>query len=202
MIQDAVKTEGISLDDLMRLDEDEQVEIFEGELVYMSPVGVLHHIIVSNIMHILNPYVRLRQLGMIFPDGLIYLMNSPRRRLRDSFVPDVSFLRASNIPPNFDITKPHPGSPNLAVEVVSPGDDVVKLQKKVRQYLKQGSEQVWVMFSNPIEVHQYRQDIEPEVVRVYKSGDVMDVEALFPDLTVTVDAIYELPKWLPEPQEQ
>lgn len=189
------KTKAVTLKDLLSLGSDVQVEVIDGEIVLMSPVGVLHHIIVSNILRILDAFVNLHELGSVFPDGLLYLMHGQAKRLKDSFVPDVSFIRNENFPANWDISKPHPGTPNLAVEVVSPGDDANKLQTKVRNYLDKGTEQVWVVYPETKEVHQYRREGTPELVRIYREHEKIDADALFPGLDLSLDMVFKLPSW-------
>jgi Uma2 family endonuclease len=189
------KAKAISLDDLLRLGSDAQVEVIDGEMLLMSPVGVLHHIIVSNILRVLYAYMTMHEIGSVFPDGLLYLMHGQPKRLKDSFVPDLSFVRNDNFPTNWDISKPHPGAPNLAVEVVSPGDDANKLQTKVRTYLDKGTEQVWVVYPETREVYQYRVEGTPELVRIYREHETMDVEGLFPELVLSLDMVFELPSW-------
>jgi Uma2 family endonuclease len=189
------KTKAVTLKDLLSLGGDAQVEVFNGEIVLMSPVGVLHHIIVSNILQILYAYVSVHEIGTVFPDGLLYLMDGPAKRLKDSFVPDVSFIRNDNVPTNWDISKPHPGTPNLAVEVVSPGDDANKLQNKIRTYLDKGTEQVWVVYPETKEVYHYRREGTPELVRIYREHEKIDADALFPGLDLSLDMVFKLPSW-------
>ncbi len=184
----------ITLDDLMSLGSDARVEVIDGEIVEMSPSGTLHHVVVSNITHALEVYVRERDTGSVFPDGLIYLMGEPKKHLRDLFVPDVSFVRNEDVPDGWDISKPFPAAPTLSVEVVSPDDDADDLLKKVRKYLAKGTLEVWVVYPDSRELHQYRQT-DAEYVRVYKASEQLDAEALFPDLALAMDVIFKLPKW-------
>lgn len=44
---------------------------------------------------------------------------------------------------------------------------------------------MWVVHPEAQEIHQYRRDA-PEVVRVYRSGDTIDMNHLVPGLIVTV----------------
>jgi Uma2 family endonuclease len=67
----------------------------------------------------------------------------------------VSFIRLENIPADWDLEKPHPGVPDLAVEVVSPGDSAEDVQAKVRTYLDKGAQQVWVLYPKTKEIHQF-----------------------------------------------
>jgi Uma2 family endonuclease len=189
---DQVQTQPITLDDLMAMRE--RVEIINGEIVEMAAAELLHNIIGGNTYDVLKPFVNEKQLGAIFYDGLTYLMYSPSGGLKDSFVPDISFIRNENIPADLDISKPHPGVPDLAIEIVSPGDDPDDLQTKRKTYLAKGTEQVWIIYPQTREVHQFRRDNNPEI-RIYKEGETLDCEALFPGLVLTTDMIFKLPAW-------
>lgn len=180
----------ISLDDLLQIKE--RVEVINGEVVEMQAAGFTHHIFGGNIYDALKPFVSSNNLGLVMFDGLTYLMFSSASGLKDSFVPDVSFIRRENFIATFDFSKPYPGVPDLAVEVVSPGDDADQIQTKIRTYLAKGTEQVWMIYPTTREVHQYRRDGDPEI-RIYTGSSRLDIEALFPGLELTTDMIFRMP---------
>jgi Uma2 family endonuclease len=181
----------MTLDEFLKLDDDARIEIIDGEIVEIAPLGVRHHLVINNVHTMLRDYVS--ELEALFLHGLHYLMNSPN--LENAFVPDVSFIRTENIPLDWDIEKPFPGVPTLAIEVISPGDDAEKVQAKVRTYLDEGTEQVWLMYPKTREVHQFING-KPETVRIYKKSETIDASALFPAIEgLTVESIFKLPTW-------
>jgi Uma2 family endonuclease len=183
----------MTLDDLMQVDA--RVEIINGEIVNMAAAGGAHHIVVSNIDYILQSYVRHNKIGSVFPDGLTYLMFSETKGLKDSFVPDVSFICNENIPAGWDLEKPHPGVPDLAIEVISPSESADDIQTKVRTYLEKGAEQVWIVYPTTKEILQYTRD-DPKTVNLYTGSQPIDAESLFPGIDgLTTDAIFALPPW-------
>jgi Uma2 family endonuclease len=185
--------QSITLDELLRL-RDTRVEIIEGRLVPMNAAAFQHAVVAQNLNRLLDPYVVAHGLGAVFSDGLTYLMHSDTRNLKDSFMPDLSFLRTASIlvPPEYD--KPYPGVPDLAIEVVSPGDDADDLMLKVRTYLAKGTEQVWVVYPVVQEVHQYRREGDPEI-RIYRGNAPIDVQVFFPGLQITPSQIFQMPGW-------
>jgi Uma2 family endonuclease len=180
----------VTLDDLMKLDK--RVEIIDGEIVAMPAAGFAHHFIARNFNRVLDVHVVNHSLGEVFFDGLTYLMFSNAKRLKDSFVPDVSFIRAENLIADLDISKLYPGIPDLAIEVISPNENADEVQTKIRTYLDKGTEQVWVAYPTTKEVYQYCGDKNPEI-RIYQGGEKMDVESLFPGLELTLEMIFALP---------
>lgn len=183
---------GMTLEDLLALGEDARVEIIDGELVKKPMTGGEHHIVGGNIYRIVDGHVYVRRIGVVFMDGMTFLMHATGPTLKDSFEPDVSFIFNANVPQGWDIKKPHPGVPDLAVEVVSPGDDAETLQRKRKTYLQKGTKQVWIVYPLTREVHQYTLD----GVRLYTGSEAIDAADLFPGIEgLTLDSIFAPPPW-------
>jgi Uma2 family endonuclease len=180
----------VTLDDLMALGEDARVEVIEGEVVEMSPVGFAHVQIAGNVYRILYEFVTANNLGIVSTDGLLYLLDADAAQLRGAQVPDVSFLR--QLPDDFDLDKPVPGAPDLAVEVVSPNDDAEILLTRIQKYLQFGTEQVWVLYPRLKELHLYRRD-QMDTVKIYRAGDTLTAETLFPGLAISISGFFILP---------
>lgn len=126
-------------------------------------------------------------------DSLIYVLeHDPEAGIRNSRIADTSFVRKGRIPPDFDLRLPFPGAPDLAVEVVLPDETAKEILAKVRDYLRFGSEQVWVLYPEQKELHQYVSGSDS--VRVYQGDDRIECAALFPDLEVTAAEFFALPE--------
>ena len=184
---------GITEEALMALGSDARVEVINGELIEMSPVGGLHHYIARNIQRILDQYALTNDSGEVFFDGLIFLLRKEGPGLKGAQVPDVSYTRNEHIPPDWVIERPFPGAPDLAIEVMSPDDKAEIVLLKTRKYLEAGGEEVWVVYPESRELHEYRHGDAADTVRVYRLGDTVDVEALFPGLTLRMADIFRLP---------
>lgn len=178
--------------ELMGLGSDARVEVIDGEIVEMAPNGMLHLFVGGNVYDALKPFAVQYGLGYVFSDGLLCILDKTQRGIKGAQVPDVTFIRKGRIPKDFNLARPFQGAPDLAVEVVSPGDDGNVLLKRVRKYLQFGTEQVWVIYPEEREVHQYRRG--SDMIQVCKDGGQMDVEALFPGLVLTLEAIFKLPE--------
>lgn len=192
MLDAPAKPKLLSLDELLKLGK--RVEIIDGSIAKKSSTGVLHQLVSQNIYHSVDNYVLQNKLGAVFYDGLTYLMFSDAKGLKDSFVPDISFIRLQNILPMPDVSKPYPGIPDLAVEVISPGEDADDVQTKLRTYLAKGTEQVWLVYPTTKELHQYRHDNNPEI-RIYRGSQTLDLADLFPGFELTTDQIFTIPEW-------
>ncbi len=179
---------------LMALGSDARIEVIEGEIVEMSPVGGLHHFIGGNIYRALDRYAQETNYGYAFMDGLLYLLHKEGPGIRGAQVPDVSFIRAADMITDWKIEQPYPGAPTMAVEVMSPDDKIEEVLRRVRRYLQAGTEQVWVVFPYDKELHQYPRET-PSTVRIYREGDTLDGGGLLPDFTLIVKDIFVVPRF-------
>lgn len=179
---------GVSDDDLLRLGKERPVEVVDGAIVEMSPNSFEHHRVDRALFRVLDHYTLQNPIGEVWFDGVIYLLERyPDGRIKRSRVPDLSFMRQERMPedegPIFD------GVPDLAVEVASPGNSLLELMARVRDYLAYGSEEVWVIYTNIRELHRYRRD-EPSVVHVYRGDEVFEPGSLFPGLKIVGSALF------------
>ncbi len=185
----------ITEDDLIRLDSQGKFyEVANGELVSMSPVGYEHSELTFHVAKLLDTIVRDRKLGYVHPDNLIYVLaRNEAEGLEVARIPDVSFIRRGRFPKDFDRKRPFPGAPDLAIEIISPSETETVTLAKVRDYLRCGSEEVWVLFPDAKEVYQYRSS-DPKTIRIYTGDDVIDTQSLFPGLTLKTSALFVLPE--------
>jgi Uma2 family endonuclease len=185
----------ISLDELIEMGEDSRIEIVNGAVFDMPMLGGIHQIISANVFRLLSEYSRSNNFGFVFSHGLGYLMNSSVDNLKNMFIPDVSFVDCVQFPVDWDVNLPHPGAPNLAIEIVSPSDDPELIQTKIRTYLEQGTQEIWIVYLKSKEVHQHTSE-KPDQSRIYRGSTSIDTETLFPEIEgLTTDAIFDLPVW-------
>lgn len=189
---DAPVTTGITLDDFMQMNH---VEIMNGEIVRMNAAGALHAIIGGNLFGNLENYLRDHQLGLAFGDGMTFLMHAGQPYLRDSFVPDVSYISRENVPAAWDINNAHPGVPDFAVEIVSPHDKAEDLRNKLDIYLSRGTQEVWLVYPKLRRIEQHWQEKAQQRSMLYTHGPI-DTDRLFPGWNITHEDIFYLPEWI------
>jgi Uma2 family endonuclease len=176
--------------DLQRLDaEDKWVEVEDGQIIESeNEVTALHVVIIQNLFRILDPFVRTYKLGIVFVDGLRYILAGTPQDIERARKPDFSFVRAGRIPNDFDWAGDFVGAPDLAVEVASPGQTNTVLLPKITRYLQAGSEEAWLIYPWRRELHQYRRDAEAPVV--YREAEVIDTSTLFPGLNLVLADLF------------
>jgi Uma2 family endonuclease len=168
----------MTLAEFEKLDFDggEQLELLEGELIRMPPAGCDHTDVVHRLYHSLIGSVAklaLPSIGTVYMEMGYLLSEDPKSWLQ----PDVSITH-SNQPRH----RYYEGAPLIAIEVVSPDDRAKDLDRKVRTYLSNGSQEVWVIY--PEERYAWRFGVDGTAKReeqAIRSGLLPGVEILFSD---------------------
>jgi Uma2 family endonuclease len=126
---------------LMSLPRDgRKYELLEGDLV-VSPVGLTHSLICVRLVMLLGAYARRRKCGEVFDSSMGYRL-SPEVLLS----PDVSYVSNDRLaqltiaPEKFLY-----GAPDLAVEVLSPGDSRRITEAKLGRYFQHGTRLAWLV---------------------------------------------------------
>ena len=187
----------VTVEEYLRIAEQHyRVEVVDGQLRIndtdeMSP-GFVHAMVIKRLYDLLNDYVVRNRLGYVFGDGLSYFLDTDTMSVRDSRIPDLSFIRAGRMPKDNDLSRPFPGAPDLAVEVASPTEPGVELDAKIGDLLHYGAAQVWVIFP---EGHTLIQHFPDGRARRYGGDEVVDTSALFPDFVLKLSDLFVLPEF-------
>lgn len=79
------------------------------------------------------------------------------------------------------------GGPEIAIEILSPGNRRGKIERKVREYLAAGSKLVWVLDPKRRTVTVHRGDAPPVTL---SGADRLDAGTLMPGLDITVAQVF------------
>ena len=134
-------------------DDGFRYELVKGELRKMSPAGSEHGAIIVNVTLLLGQHVKANNLGVCFGAETGFKIASDPDTVR---APDVAFVRRERVPESGITKKFWPGAPDLAVEVLSPGDTYEEVDEKVEDWLDAGARAVWVVNPKRRSVSVYR----------------------------------------------
>ena len=81
------------------------------------------------------------------------------------------------------------GAPDLAVEVLSPGNTVEEIDDKLTEYFENGSRLIWVINPTQHYVLVYRSAQEPD--RLLKGKDSLDGEEVIPGFTLAIADLFQ-----------
>ena len=115
-------------------------ELVDGVLVE-KPMGTLESLLALEVAFALRTYLEGHRLGVVLgADGLLQLGPKLVRG------PDVSFIRWERFPDGrLPTDRIWAVVPDLAVEVLSPGNTAAEMERKVADYLGAGTPLVWII---------------------------------------------------------
>lgn len=158
--------------DLLAQPEDgNKYELVDGE-IRVSPGGVRHSRVGVRLAARLLAFAEERRLGFVFGSDVGFRL--PGGNVRS---PDASFVSAGRFPDDREPDDFADLAPDLAVEVVSPGDRPRHVLDKVGEYLEAGTRLVWVIDPKKGKAVAYRSSTE---VRELGPADVLDGEDVLP----------------------
>jgi len=176
----------VTLSDLWRMPEDGfRYELVAGELVKKTPAGWKHGYLAMRLGSLLDQHVRAGHLGVVCAAETGFRLSSDPDTVR---APDVSFVAASRIPKDGLPDTFCPFAPDLAVEVVSPNDRFQEVLAKVDDYLKAGTNVVWVVDPKTETVLVYVSG--PEANLRLQTGDVLRGEPVLPGFAVGLNELF------------
>lgn len=165
-------------------DSSHRYELMKGALQTMSPAGAKHGDIALEIGARIRLHATDQQLGRAFGAETGFLIEQNPDTVR---APDAAFVSQARLQETGIPTTYFPGAPDLAVEVVSPGDTAGEVEEKVQMWLAHGASLVWVIHPVTRTVIIYRRD---GTAHVLHDGDLLDGEAVLPGFTFSVDRLF------------
>lgn len=145
----------LTAEELLRMpDNGIRYELIKGELRVREPVGHNHGRIAANLTGSLIVHVSGHHLGAVYAAETGFLIATNPDTVRAL---DVAFVSQSRVDQVGDSKGYFPGAPNLAVEVISPGDTYSEVEEKALAWLEAGTRMVLTL------------DPRRRTVTVYKS---------------------------------
>ena len=150
----------------------------------MSPAGWRHGLYAGRLHVWLGRHVEKYNLGGVFEGDTGFLLASDPDTVR---APDVAFIGRERLLAEAPTEAFWPGAPDLAVEVVSPGDTVREVDDKARDWLEGGAKMVWVVDPERRSVTVYR---SPARVKVLTEAEELSGEEVVDGFRCTVGDIF------------
>jgi Uma2 family endonuclease len=157
-------------------------ELVRGRVVEMAPAGGGHGDTQTEFVLAMKPVARAQHLGFVISETGFILSRAPDV-VR---APDVAFIAHDRLPgglPEGFIE----GPPDIAVEIVSPGDTHTEVMEKIGEYLAAGARLVWVASRRSRTVTVHRSDGTAQTLR---ADDVLSGEDVMPGFEVRVADLF------------
>jgi Uma2 family endonuclease len=164
-------------EELLRAPRDgRKYERVDGEW-RVSPAGARHGNVIVQLTILLGGFVRERGLGRVFDSSTGFRWPGRKAgRPENVRVPDLSFVAVGRFPDERVPIGFPDLAPDLAVEVLSPGDRRGDVLEKVGEYLDHGTRLVWVINPEKPTAAEYRSLTDVRVVGetdMLEGGDVV-----------------------------
>lgn len=150
----------------------------------MSPAGGEHGLIANELSTLLTIYVKANKLGRVCAaeTGFIIARNPDTVR-----APDTAFISNEQLSGIKRPKKYWPFAPDLAVEVVSPGDRAEEIEQKVKDWFSGGTRLVWIAYPSSQTIHVY---LSTTNVQILQKGDVLTGDDVVPGFSCVVADIF------------
>jgi Uma2 family endonuclease len=175
----------MTADELLAMPRDDfRYELVKGELIRMSPTGGEPGTIAAIPTVIVGHFVREKKLGLVFGAETGFKIAFDPDTVR---APDFAFVSRerileSGIPKGYWI-----GAPDLAVEVVSPGDIYGEVEDKVLAWLDTGARMVIVVNPRRRTSTVYRSRTD---VKILSESDELNGEDVLPGFACKVSDFF------------
>ena len=153
----------LTADDLAKQpDNGTRYELVKGVLQKTPPAGFEHGIRAAEIGSKLNVYVKTHKLGYVCgaETGFKIAQNPDTVR-----APDAAFVSQASIERQGIVRGYWEGAPDLAVEVISPGNTYAEVAEKVEEWLTAGCRMVWVINPRRETIEVYRPNADFTILR-------------------------------------
>jgi Uma2 family endonuclease len=174
----------LTADDLLALpDEGKKRELVRGVIVEMAPPNAEHGSLALRLGRFIGALVDEKKLGLATVETGYVLSKEPTT-VR---APDIAFISSARLE-NVDLRGYIPIAPDLAVEVVSPGDTASEVVTKVAEYIQAGTRLVWVVYPDVKKVYVYQ---TAEAAKIVDINGVLDGADVLPGFSLAVQALFE-----------
>jgi Uma2 family endonuclease len=175
----------VTAEALLRLPDDaRRRELIEGEIREMTPAGAEHGAVAFHIAALLGRHIAERDAGRGFAAETGFILARDPDTVR---APDAAFVTRERADRAGRPTGYWPGAPDLAVEVVSPGDTYSELHDKALAWLAAGTQLVLVVDPATRRVTRYR---APGEVAVLEGDQPVDCSEVLSDFAPPARALF------------
>jgi len=165
-------------------DDDLRHELINGEVITMPLPKAPHGRAAMRLGVPLGQFILDHDLGEPFLSEVGYqLTKDPDTVLG----PDLSFISKQRLEEVGQVEGYWQGAPDLAVEVLSPGDRRGKVSKKISQWLGVGAKQVWIVDPKHSTITVYRSESD---TTMFSGSDYLESHDLFPGFRLSLDRIF------------
>ena len=176
-------TNRLTLQEFFNLPEgDRPYELVNGQAIpKMSPKS-FHSAVQAALIVLLQGWSQGK--GRIYPEWAIKLTRNGQDWVP---VPDLTYISYDRLSADWMLDEACPVAPELAIEIISPGQSFGNLAKKATDYLQAGVSRVWLIDTQAKSVTIFYPDSLPQTIE----SSTAIVDDLFAELKLTPQQIFQ-----------
>ena len=176
-----------TIDDVVRLEAEQNMlcELVDATLVRKT-MGYYESILATKLASLLSQFAADQNLGVVAGEaGMLRILPDQVR------IPDVSFVSWERLKSTLPARDAAPSvAPDLAVEIISPGNTREEMDRKLRDYFAAGVRLVWYVYPQTKEVHVFT---ALDKQTVLGEQDQLTGGEVLPGLTVDLASYFAMP---------
>lgn len=190
----ATQAEKLTINEFIHLYETEgPFEIIDGERILLMPPVQKHTEVAHKLFTLMLLFLWNINLGTVYHENVFVIPGTDKKKwVKGSRVPDIMFYRQSRLD-KYKEDYPNWGElplmlvPDLVIEVVSENDTYSELNRKVKLYLEDGVQLVWVIDPKYRTVDNYRNNQQTNLTE----KDTLSGEDIIPNFEVKISTLFE-----------
>ena len=176
-------TSKLTIEEFFNLPEaDRPYELIDGRAITKMSPKSFHAAVQAALIILLQSWCQDR--GRIYPEWAIRLT---RNGVDWVPVPDLTYISHERLRADWILDEACPVAPELAIEIISPGQTFGDLAEKATDYLQAGVARVWLIDSRSQSITIFYPDTLPKTFR----GDSVIIDELLPELEITPQQIFQ-----------
>ena len=179
----AISSTYLTVQEFFELPErDRPLELVDGQAIpKMSPKS-FHSAVQAALITLLQSWGQGK--GRVYPEWAIKL----KRKQADWVpVPDLTYISFERLGADWMLDEACPIAPELAIEIISPGQSFGDLAEKATDYLQAGVSRVWLIDTHTQSITIFYPDTVPKIIK----GTTVIADDLFPELNLTPQQIFQ-----------
>ncbi len=176
-------TTDLTLQEFFNLPEDDQpLELINGQAIPKMSPKFFHSRLQKTLLFVLDHWAENR--GRVEPEWAIVLK---RNGVDWVPVPDLTYVSFERLSADWMLDEACPVAPELAIEIISPGQTFGDLAEKAADYLQAGVSRVWLIDTQAKTITIFYPDTLPKTIR----GATAMADDLFPELQLSPQQIFQ-----------
>ena len=159
-------------------------ELVNGELIDMGNSGMEHGELGAFLAGMLSIHCRQQRLGVVCDSSTAFTLSNGDKRS-----PDISFVDKKRLQGLTRLPKGYfQGSPDLAVEILSPNNTVEEIHPKIVEYFENDTRLVWGIHPDEKYVLVYH---SPQPDQLLRLTDTLDGEEIVPGFSMPLSELFQ-----------